>query len=268
VLEQDVNQIYANIPSAGVNTYYRFNCQLILEHASGIVARPGSNEPDIIPLYLWDSFYPDDLSIIEVNAERESLRKFPLTHAVEDNESYAQYKFKYFPAIEARYDQRIANIVQVEVETDTGLILVDSIIYGIPVEMNDADYFFGWIVKIEQYSITREAFVFWTDIQKLEESEGEIFDPIATQLRGNMSCITDENKLMLGLFEVASKRNNPAFVNYYPTGHNYLGKRIEINDPFPDNGWKDTIPPQFWVDKVDPGQYSMDINEENQTPFQ
>ncbi len=264
LLEQEVNQIYADIPSADENTYYRFDCQLVLEHASGIITNPGSGEADIIPLYVWDSFYPDDLSVIEVNTQREKLSKFPLTHAIEDNESYAQYKYKYFPAIEAEYDERIADIVQVEVETDTGIILVDSIIYGIPVEMNDADYFYGWITKIEQYSLTREAYTFWSDVQKLEESEGEIFDPIATQLRGNMVCTSDESKLMLGLFEVASKIITPAFVNYHPNGENYLGMRIEISDHFPDNGWKDTIPPDFWVDKVFPDPNKEQISVEDQ----
>ena len=85
-------------------------------------------------------------------------------------------------------------------------------------------------------------------------SDGEIFDPIATQLRGNMVCTTDEKRQMLGLFEVASKIITPAFVNYTPEGDRYLGKRIEISKPFPDNGWKDTIPPDFWVEKVFPNQ--------------
>ena len=236
---------------------------MILEHASGIVVRPGSSDPEIIPLYLWDSFYPDDLSIIEVNAQRESLHKFPLTHTKEDNEGYSRLKDNYFPAIEAEYDERIAGIVQVEVETDSGIYLMDSVIYGIPIEMNDADYYFGWILKIDQYSLTREAYTFWTDIQKLEETEGEIFDPIATQLRGNMRCISNDEILMLGLFEVASKITTPAFVNYIPANGYYPGRRVNITHTFPDNGWNDTIPPDFWIEKIFTAGNGMKTDAEN-----
>jgi hypothetical protein len=250
VLDREVNQVYADISTAAENTWYRFECQLILEHASAIVANAESVEPDIIDLYLWDSFYPDDLEVIEVNADRDQLRKFPLTHAVEDNESYGQLKYKYFPAITAEYDQRIRDIIQVEVETDSGYIMVDSIIYGIPVEMYEADYYYGWIMKINQYSITREAYTFWSDVKKLEETEGEIFDPITTQLRGNMVCSSDETRPVLGLFEVSSKRVTTAFINYIAEFGFYPGQRIDILPDFPDNGWNDTIPPDFWVDKI------------------
>ena len=250
LLDQDVNQVYADIASATENTWYRFDCQLVLEHASAIVANAESVEPDVIDLYLWDSFFPDDLTVIEVNAGRDRLRKFPLTHALEDNESYSQLKYKYFPAITHAYDLRIRNIVQVETETDSGFVLVDSIIYGIPVEMHESDYYYGWIMKINQYSITQEAYTFWSDVKKLEETEGEIFDPITTQLRGNMVCVTDADRPVLGLFEVSSLRVTTAFVNYLSEFGFYPGKQIDILPDFPDNGWKDTVPPDFWVDKV------------------
>jgi hypothetical protein len=249
VFAQDVNQIYADIPSSSENTYYRFDCQLTLEHAAGMRAYTGG-EPDPVDLYMWNSFFPDDLSVIEVNSQRDYLRKFPLTHAIEDNESYSQLKYNFLPSIQARYDQRILRVVQVEMETDTGIIMVDSTIYGIPVDIAETDYYYGWIIDVHQYSITQEAYTFWSDVKKLEETEGEIFDPISTQLRGNMNCITDPDRPMIGIFEVASVKETHAFVNYLPENGSYPGKYLDEMPDFPDNGWRDTIPPDFWIDKI------------------
>lgn len=249
VFNETVNQLYANIPAAPENTYYRFESQLILEHAAGMRAYVTS-EYDPLDLYMWNSIFPQDLSVIEVNSQRDYLNKFRLTHALEDNESYSQMKYSYHPAIQARYDLRVRQIIPVNIETDTGNYTIDSIVYGIPVEITEMDYYYGWIIRVHQYSITQDAYTFWTDVKKLEETEGEIFDPISTQLRGNLSCTTDPERPILGLFEVASQIETDAFVNYTSLNGVYLGKLLHDFPEFSDNGWHDTIPPPFWINKV------------------
>ncbi|MBN1116168.1 MAG: DUF4249 family protein [Bacteroidales bacterium] len=251
VKQEEVNQIYANIPSANENTYYRFDCQMFLEFISNIIVYPGTPQAETIELYMWESFFPDNLSILEANTNIDRIDKFPLSHTKDNKSIYDEYKFKFLDKITSVYDKTVSDTITLFEETDTGFVQRDSVIYGIPITLHDRNYYIGWIVYISQYSITRNAYTFWSDINRLESSEGEIFDPITTQLRGNMTCVTDDTKQMLGLFEVASKIITPAFVNYEVINGAYKGRLL--NEAFPiltTGGWNDSIPPYFWVNKI------------------
>ena len=66
-----------------------------------------------------------------------------------------------FEAIEAEYAERFVDSIQIEIETDTGIVLIDTAVYGIPVAMGSSDYYYGWRGRINQYSVTREGYTFW-----------------------------------------------------------------------------------------------------------
>lgn len=248
--EEEVGTVYSSVPSADANVYYRFKTSLVLEIISGIIVFPNTGNAKNLPLFMWQTYSHDDLSLLEVNNNISGISKYPLTYTKDDKESFSQLKNKYFTAIKSDYDKRILDTVQVSVETDTGIYVYDSIVYGIPIALHQDDYYTGWILHISQYSITRDAYTFWTDVRKLEETEGELFDPIATQLRGNMKCLTNANKPMFGLFEVASKIITPAFINYDSYYGNFPGKMLDSYILISKNGWVDSIPPPFWVQKI------------------
>ncbi len=60
------------------------------------------------------------------------------------------------------------------------------------------------ILILRQYALNQESFSFYRELKKHLESEGELFDPMPSQLKGNISCITDPDKQALGFFEVSS----------------------------------------------------------------
>lgn len=246
---EDVNQVYADIPSGKSNNYYRFETQSTIEDATRLKVKVGA-DIDLVPLYQWNSYMSKDVSVIEVNTQLDVVNKIPITFLETDPDYFDELKYQFEDEIIESYDNRIRGIAKVEVETDTGIIIVDSIMYGLPAEIDDFYMLNGWILQIHQFSISKDAFVFWSDIKKLEEISGEIFDPIATQLRGNMRCLTDDNVVILGLFEVASEIISPAFINFYPSGESFLGTMLEGNYDIPYRGWQDSIPPYFWFDKI------------------
>jgi hypothetical protein len=252
VKEQEIVQLYADIPVGNQNTYSRFECRSILEYLTDIIVNPNSSEAHNVPLYLWESFNSEDLNVLEISNSLSSIKKFPVAQLINDKENFANLKYNHSGSVQRVYDSVPTGTVEDTVYSDTGFVIVDSIVYGVPVDLHENTYYTGWILYITQYSISKAAYLYWTDIKKLEESNGELFDPINTQLRGNMLCVTDPDKIMIGLFEVASTTITPAFINFEPTEGNYLSRTLEETENISSSGWNDTIPPFFWVHKIIP----------------
>jgi hypothetical protein len=61
-----------------------------------------------------------------------------------------------------------------------------------------------YYLRFDQYTINKDAYDFYTDANEQISAEGKIFDPVATQLKGNIKCTTDPEKPALGFFEAAS----------------------------------------------------------------
>ena len=74
--------------------------------------------------------------------------------------------------------------------------------YGMnePTGLVDTHYY----LRINQYTINRDTYDFYTEANKQLTTTGKIFDPITSQLKGNMSCINNPTETVLGFFEVSS----------------------------------------------------------------
>jgi hypothetical protein len=60
------------------------------------------------------------------------------------------------------------------------------------------------IIKINQYRLNPDAYSYYKGIERQSDAEGKMFDPMTSQLYGNMQCTTNPDKLVLGFFEVSS----------------------------------------------------------------
>ena len=56
--------------------------------------------------------------------------------------------------------------------------------------------------------MNENSFKFYQDANSQLAASGKIFDPVASQLSGNMKCINNPSKIVLGLFEVSSVSKN------------------------------------------------------------
>jgi hypothetical protein len=64
-------------------------------------------------------------------------------------------------------------------------------------------------LMLRQYSLSKEAYNFYELMKKNTESLGTLFDPQPSELRGNISCINDNNAIVIGYITastVSSKR--------------------------------------------------------------
>jgi Domain of unknown function (DUF4249) len=75
---------------------------------------------------------------------------------------------------------------------------------------------------VRQISLDRDAYEFWSQLKKITESLGSLFDPLPYQIKGNLTSKSDPDEPVLGYFsggEVTSKRivvsNNDMPDGYY-----------------------------------------------------
>jgi len=78
--------------------------------------------------------------------------------------------------------------------------------------------------RYKQYTINEDTYQFYQEANKQLSASGKMFDPITSQLYGNMNCTSNPTKLALGLFEVSSVRQAA-----------YIIRRSAVMAPYTDN---------------------------------
>lgn len=105
----------------------------------------------------------------------------------------------------------------------------------------------GWILIVDQYAISKQSYDFHKEINTQFSADGNLFDPIITQVYGNIHCTSDASKIALGFFDVNSYRQYRYFLNFGPGEKNTVVLRPLNNDPsIPDSNYVRGNPPDFW----------------------
>jgi len=107
-------------------------------------------------------------------------------------------------------------------------------------------------MSITQYRINNETFQFYKNVNSLLSAQGKIFDPIAFQFQGNMSCKTNSQKLVLGFFEASSVKRmyvniKPGTVTVNPMQSYDLPSAYGCVSGISSETMPSVFPPDFWV---------------------
>jgi len=65
---------------------------------------------------------------------------------------------------------------------------------------------------IEQMSLSKEAYLFWSNVKAQANNSGGIFDTAPAMIKGNIKNLTDATKLMLGYFQVSAITQKAVFI--------------------------------------------------------
>jgi len=68
-------------------------------------------------------------------------------------------------------------------------------------------------VLVKQYSLTKEAFNYWSRIKETNENTGTLFDPMPTQVTGNFTDLNDPDKPVLGYFQASAVTSRRIFID-------------------------------------------------------
>jgi hypothetical protein len=68
-------------------------------------------------------------------------------------------------------------------------------------------------VLVKQYSLTNGAFNYWSRIKETNENTGTLFDPIPTQVVGNITDLSNPDKPVLGYFQASAVTSKRIFID-------------------------------------------------------
>jgi hypothetical protein len=105
----------------------------------------------------------------------------------------------------------------------------------------------GWIVIIDQYGISKESYDFHEKLNKQISAEGTLFDPVLTQVYGNIHCRTNSKTIVAGFFDLNSYRQYRYFLDIgMNEKSNIVQRRLNRYLIIPDKGYLRGITPAFW----------------------
>ena len=105
----------------------------------------------------------------------------------------------------------------------------------------------GWILILDQYGTSKNSYDFHEKLNRQFSAEGSLFDPVITQVYGNIRCFTDPSKTVLGFFELNSYRQYRYYLNLGSGGDNQVKqRRLSRHPDIPYYGYLVGTRPTFW----------------------
>jgi len=104
------------------------------------------------------------------------------------------------------------------------------------------------ILYLNQYTLNNETYLYYKSLNEQMQSEGNLFDPIAAQLTGNIKCISDPGISTIGFFEASSVHKFAYIVDFRNLTNSQptLIKTPYILPPEP-IGCRINNAPSFWI---------------------
>ncbi len=105
--------------------------------------------------------------------------------------------------------------------------------------------FEGLMFKLYQYSISSDAYRYFRDVEDQLDAEGRLFDAAYAQVTGNIECITDPDRKVIGVFYASDISEYIAYLYINNFNRTYSQKL----DSFPEL-WLDTCSwemPEDWI---------------------
>ncbi len=100
----------------------------------------------------------------------------------------------------------------------------------------------GHIVMIEQYGTSKESYDFHQSLNNQFAASGSLFDPIQTQVEGNILCKTTPSNKVYGFFDLNSFQQYRYYFYLNPPPGKYVERQIFRYPDIPYTGRVDAIP--------------------------
>jgi hypothetical protein len=108
-------------------------------------------------------------------------------------------------------------------------------------------YEYKRIAEIKQYRLNEDSYEYYKQVKAQSEAEGKLFDPINSQIKGNISCINFPSKTVLGFFEASNLMTMSFDINRYDVGYAVTISQVGNVAPHPWKGFTVDLCPDFWV---------------------
>jgi len=76
-------------------------------------------------------------------------------------------------------------------------------------------------IRVKQHALSKQAYEYFSNIKKNVRETGDIFSPIPSEISGNITCITDPDRPVIGYVEVSTASRNELYLNWYDNVYEY-----------------------------------------------
>jgi hypothetical protein len=70
-----------------------------------------------------------------------------------------------------------------------------------------------YYIQLKQYALSHDAYLFYQKMKKNTEQLGSIFDPMPSELRGNIHCVNDPDEIVIGYVEPSEAQEKELFIH-------------------------------------------------------
>jgi hypothetical protein len=138
-------------------------------------------------------------------------------------------------------------------------VFIDAFVYNLGPKQSDQSYkgipttsrqtfsVSNRILYLDQYSLNNEAYTYYEKMDELLRSEGKLFDPIVSQLEGNVKCVTNPDRKVFGFFESSSVSHSVYSISYRNQSNKYTIISRPYIVPVSTNGCLINKTPPFWI---------------------
>jgi len=102
---------------------------------------------------------------------------------------------------------------------------------------------YKFVPRIIQYRLNNDAYQYYKSVNTVLGATGKIFDPIPSQVKGNMKCLSDNNLEVLSFFEASSARTSYYVLNPWSK----ILHNVESFEPPSEFGSNLPTYPDWWI---------------------
>lgn len=89
-------------------------------------------------------------------------------------------------------------------------VIKDLPLTAVPIPSNKL--YIKYSILVKQYGLTQDAFEYWTSLAKTTEGTGSLFDPLPSQITGNIKNTADAQDLVFGYFSASVEQKKRIFL--------------------------------------------------------
>ena len=94
--------------------------------------------------------------------------------------------------------------------------LSQDIIRALPLNVADIatnKFYLKYSILVKQYGLSQDAFEYWTSLAKTTQGTGSLFDPLPSQVTGNIKNTANNKELVFGYFSASVEQTKRIFIN-------------------------------------------------------
>lgn len=231
LFDRPARQIFIDAPSTPELQYYRFNCRAVIQWIFN---------PNYKTEGLTNKTYEKNAALNKLNSVSG-----PPPPSGEDLSKFFLYGWK---SISGNDLFNLSGPKEYSLTRKIEKHLITSLAYNSQEYLDSTTQVSrNWIIILDQYGIPKESYDFHEKMNRQFNADGSLFDPLMTQIYGNIHCKNDPERIVLGFFDLNSYRQHRYYLNL-GSGKDITVVLRQLTDFFdiPDRGYKKNDPPIFW----------------------